>query len=260
MKIKWYGTASLLIESGGASILIDPYCKNLNKKLPRVSLDEARKADAIVITHPHLDHFEDIDAFTVGGGVERVYVPQIGIEIGKKMGHDTSCMVPMSEREVYEIGPFTVKTYESRHCKFDFCTLARIALSPRTYIKVGKAAGLLRGMKNYKIGERDILAFEISDGEKRVFVFGSAGLAEGISYPAGCDLLVFPYQGRARMHRYMEKFFSILQPKGVFADHFDNAFPPFTHKINMKKFAETVEKHLPEARCIVPKEGEWYEV
>lgn len=260
MNIKWYGTATLLLESGGSSILLDPYLKGYNKKLPPVPLEEARRADAIFITHPHLDHFQDVDAFTKNGGVPRVFVPEAGLRIGKDMRLDTSCMVPIRAGETYAVGPFTVKTYESRHCVFDAETIIGIIFSPRTYLCADKSVMLLLDMKHFKCEPHEILAYEISDGEKRVFVLGSAALCEDVEYPAGCDLLVFPYQGKLRMHTYMESFLHRLQPKGVFCDHFDDAFPPFTKNVNTQDFAPTVEKCLPDARAIVPSEGVSYEV
>lgn len=262
MKLKWYGTATLLLESGGTRLLIDPYLRNLNPKLNPIPMEEACSADAIFITHPHVDHFSDLDAFTQKGhGVKRVYVSETGIALGKKNGLYTDCMVPMSADECYEIGPFTVKTYAAYHCKFDIGTVLGIALSPVTYFKESKKARLLlKGMKDFKIDRSDVLAFEISDGDKRVFVLGSAGFAQGVAYPKGCDLLVFPYQGRTFMHIYMRKFLDLFAPQGVLCDHFDDAFPPFTHPMRMKKFVPTVKKCLPGARAIVPEEGEWYEV
>ena len=39
MRIKWYGTASLLIEGGATSVLVDPYLKLHNRKLFRVPVE-----------------------------------------------------------------------------------------------------------------------------------------------------------------------------------------------------------------------------
>lgn len=259
MKIKWYGTASLLLESGGSRILIDPYLRPLGKKVPPMSVEEARKADAIFITHAHLDHFADIDAFTKEGGVREVYLSRGGIAVAQRNGHDTACMRPIEGNGAYHVGPFTVKTYQSRHCRFDAATLLRIAFSPRTWVHPVKAVKLLRGMKRYKIADDDIYALQISDGDTSVMVLGSAAIDEKTAYPQGADLLVFPYQGRAHMHRYLVPFLQVFRPKAVMLDHFDNAFPPFTHTVKQNKFAPTLQEHLPAARAIIPAEGEWIE-
>lgn len=66
MKITWLGQAGLMLETGGKTILIDPYLsdnvKNFEpKNYRRVPVDErflAIKPDVIVITHNHLDHLD----------------------------------------------------------------------------------------------------------------------------------------------------------------------------------------------------------
>lgn len=260
MKIKWYGTAGLLLESFGTRILFDPYLKR-NPALYPVPLDEARTAEAIFITHPHFDHFSDIDAFTKEGGVREVHVSRNGIDVAQKNGLYTDCMEPMSAGDRYEVGPFTVKVHAGKHCVFDLWTVLGVALSPRTYFKYFRPGVLrIRDTKNFKMKD-DIYVFEVTDGEKRVAILGSAGLRKGTAYPQDCDLLVFPYQGRTGMHRYLKKFLVAFKPRGVLIDHFDDAFPPYTHEMNVKKFAPAVKKSLGEgARVLVPEAGIWYEV
>ena len=259
MRIKWYGTATLLIEGGGSRILIDPYLRQYNKKLLPVPIEEAVSADAIFITHPHLDHFSQVGAF-MGGNVKNVYVSENGIALAKKNGFYNELMAPLSAGAQVTVGDITVRTYRSRHCKFDAATVLGIAFSPRTYLHSIHTAALLKGMKNYKITDGDIYALEISCGGKSIVVLGSAGMEEGVDYPAGADLLVFPYQGRTRMHKYMLPFLQTFRPKAVMLDHFDNAFPPFTHRVNTSKFLPTVSAECPSVKAFVPAENEWYEI
>lgn len=76
MKVKWYGTATLMLESGGTRLLVDPYARRCSRA-PGVDIEEARTADAILITHPHLDHFADVDIFSRDG--ESVYVSRAAL-------------------------------------------------------------------------------------------------------------------------------------------------------------------------------------
>lgn len=258
MKLKWYGTASLLIESGNTRLLVDPYLKQ-NKKLPPLPVEEAATADAVVITHPHLDHFRDIEVF-LKAGISRCYVSQGGIDRLRARGVDTEQMIAYAAGDTFTIGNLTVRAYPSKHCIFDAATFLRIVASPRTYLMFSRAVGLLREMKQYRIGKEETCALEISDGEKSVVVLGSAGMDEKTEYPTGADMLVFPYQGRTGMHEYMVPFLKRFLPKAVLADHFDNAFPPFSHTVSTKKFARSVKAALPEARAVVPRENEWLEI
>ncbi len=257
MRIKWYGTASLLVESGESRILIDPYLKEHAKNRPPFDREDGKDVDAILITHPHFDHFKDISFFMEG---VPVHVSPNGLKQAEKNYISTDSMVPMSANETIKIGNLTVKTYASRHCVFDLATILRVAFSPRTYFGCFRAGiSLIRDAYHFRCYD-DIYAFEISDGEKRIVVLGSAGYLEEVDYPKDCDLLVFPFQGRSRMHRYLIRFLDVFRPKGVLIDHFDDAFPPFTHTMNIKKFAPILQKHLPGARAIVPEEGVFYEV
>lgn len=259
MRIKWYGTASLLVEGGDTRVLIDPYLKLYNKKPPPIPVEEATTAEAIFITHPHVDHFSQVGAFG-GGNVKNIYVSQSGIDIARKMGFYSPKMIPLAANEEITVGDITVRTYRSRHCKFDAATVLGIAFNPLTYIHFSHAVALLKGMKDYKIANDDIYALELSCGGKRLMVLGSAGVDADTVYPQGADLLVLPYQGRTRMHEYTIPILNTFRPKTVMLDHFDNAFPPFTHNVSTKKFVPSVNKRFPDMDAFVPKEGEWYQI
>ncbi len=257
MKLKWYGTASLLLESGGTRLLFDPYLKPLNPKLPALPVEEAKTAQAVFITHPHFDHFESIGTFAEG---RDVYVSAAGAEHAARLGIPTERFHAIEAGGEYRVGNFLVRAYRSRHCRFDVGTVLRVLFSPRTYVCLPKSISILKMTKEYRIAQDEIFALEVTDGEKRVFVLGSAGLEPEEKYPQGADLLVYPYQGRSNMNRYMRRFLDAFRPKAVLTDHFDNAFPPFTHRVSVKRFPAALKKHLPSARAIVPTEGEWIEV
>lgn len=67
MKITWLGQAGLLFETGGLTIVIDPYlsnsCQRLNPdSFRRVPVDERflkLKPDVIICTHNHQDHYDE---------------------------------------------------------------------------------------------------------------------------------------------------------------------------------------------------------
>ena len=257
MRFKWYGTATLLIESGDTRRLVDPYAKRYARRAP-VPMDEARTADAIFVTHPHLDHFADVDAFSEG--TRPVYVSATGISHAKKNGLDSGCMRLIAAGDEIGVGALTVRVYPARHCSFDAATILHILFSPRTWLHAADCISLLATAAHYRIAKSDVLAFEITDGAKTAMVFGSAGMDAGTAYPCGADLLVFPYQGRARMDRELVPFLNALKPKAVTIDHFDDAFPPITHRVNAKRLAPTVGRYLPGAKAFVPEENVWYDI
>ncbi len=255
MKLKWLGTATLLIAGGSTRILLDPYLRSRSRLAP-VDTGEARTAQAIFITHPHLDHFRDVDCFSEG--VRPVYVPARGMEIARERGMNVSCMRPIAAGEEVRFGEFTVRAYRGKHCVFDARTVLRVVFSLSAWAHFFSTVRFLKEIEKYRIGADDILVYEISDGAKTVVVLGSAGLCEGEEYPRGADALVFPYQGRYGMHKYLRRFLAAFEPKMTVLDHFDDAFPPLTHTISPKKFIKEMQKRGME--YAVPAEGGWIEL
>ena len=188
-----------------------------------------------------------------------MYVSENGIRHAAAQGIRAEAMLPLAAGDTFRVGEMTVRAFQSRHCRFDLWTVLSVLFSPRTYLRAKDAVALLRQTKKWKIKD-DIFALEISGGGKRVVVLGSAGMDRGTEYPTGADLLVFPYQGRAGMHRYMRRFLRRFRPEAVMADHFDDAFPPLTHEMKMRKFVPSVKAFDPAVKAWVPKLSEWYEV
>ena len=64
MKVTWLGQAGLMFETGGKTVLVDPYlsdsvAKNMPHNTRRVPVQEEFlqvKPDIILLTHDHLDH------------------------------------------------------------------------------------------------------------------------------------------------------------------------------------------------------------
>lgn len=55
MKITWYGTASILLESEGERLLFDPFVELAGASNPNSLEDFVQETD-ICITHGHVDH------------------------------------------------------------------------------------------------------------------------------------------------------------------------------------------------------------
>ena len=221
-------------------------------------LAEARTANAIFITHPHLDHFGDVDAFSEGR--RPVYVNERGIRLARENGLQAACMRAVRADDEIIVGDFSVRAYPALHCRFDAATVLRTLCSPRTWRMLPNALALLRGALRFRIRRSDVLAFSVTAEGRTLLLFGSAGMAAGANYPQGADLLVFPYQGRARMDRALLPFLDALRPKAVAIDHFDDAFPPLCWVVFARWFTRMVQCRLPDARTLVPAQIIWYDV
>lgn len=96
MKITWMGQAGLLIESGGKTIIIDPYLSDSVAKVNplnfrRKPVDERFlkvKPDVIICTHNHLDHTDPdtLQHYLDNGSCVTVLAPASAWEEVRKFG------------------------------------------------------------------------------------------------------------------------------------------------------------------------------
>lgn len=70
--------------------------------------------------------------------------------------------------------------------------------------------------------------------------------------PKKVDILIWPFQGRTNMTKYSLPIIEKIKPKTIILDHFDNAFPPITGKVNTEKFVKVMTQKYPEIKIIVP--------
>ena len=170
-----------------------------------------------------------------------VYVSARGVAIAGRNGMNTDRMRVLAAGETVRTGGLCVTAYRGRHCSFDMPTVSRVLFSPHTWLHIGKAMRLLGEAKRFSILPEDVFVFSVTDGEKTAVILGSAGMAKGEDYPQNADLLVFPYQGKAAMHRKIPPFLDAFRPKKVMIDHFDDAFPPVSSRVPTKKFPAAVK-------------------
>ena len=99
----------------------------------------------------------------------------------------------------------------------------------------------------------EIFAYEIECENKKIMVFGSAGIDETKELPKNIDILIWPFQGKMNMTKYSIPIIEKIKPKIIILDHFDNAYPPITSNVNTKKFVKILGKKHPEMKVVVPK-------
>ena len=78
-------------------------------------------------------------------------------------------------------------------------------------------------------------------------------------YPVDVDLLILPYQGTSNLICQASEIVARVQPKTIFLDHFDNAFPPLSQHIDTEPFEEHMKKTFPQINIICPKAKVAYE-
>jgi L-ascorbate metabolism protein UlaG (beta-lactamase superfamily) len=131
--IHWLGHASFRIDDGGASIYIDPW------KLPA----GAPKADVILITHAHFDHYsaEDIAAIETPA---TVFVAPADVA-SKLAGRHVIVAAPGGS---YQAGQVKVAAVAAYNTNKDF--------HPRSAGWVGYVVTLAAGQRVYHTGDTDV--------------------------------------------------------------------------------------------------------
>ena len=244
MELTWYGTAALVLKEGERSIAFDPFCglpaggfQAEESELPYAG--EFCRISDVFVTHGHFDHIYHIPAIYKDRPVH-IRCTKTPKETLIKNGIAPGCITRIKPDYEETVGPFTVKAYQSRHCRFDLKLIVSTGLR---VLRTGRASALARFLQlNARYPENgEILLYEAACNGKRVQVLGSLNLAEGIKYPIRADLLVLPYQGRSELESYALRMVDKLKPKAVALDHWDDAFPPVSAAVDTEKFEKILQ-------------------
>jgi len=109
MKIQYLGHATLLVEFGGKSLLVDPFFTGnpANNNIDELSL----KPDYILVTHAHGDHIADVEAIAKESGAMIISNYEIAMHYGAK----GLAMHPLNHGGKYTFDFGTVKYVTAIH-------------------------------------------------------------------------------------------------------------------------------------------------
>nr|MCR5041459.1 hypothetical protein [Clostridia bacterium] len=147
------------------------------------------------------------------------------------------------------VGGFRVRVWRFRHIVFDPIYILSVVLKcvvmfPRLF---------WQAYMNRKMPENgEIVAYEIECGGKRIFLTGSFREYPGVEYPKNVDLFILANGGSVFVPEKTKHFIDTYTPKTILVDHFDNAFPPVTRTVSVKRLEKTIKKRHPEIRFIKP--------
>jgi L-ascorbate metabolism protein UlaG (beta-lactamase superfamily) len=132
--IHWYGQSAFRFEDGSMQIYIDPF------KLPSKGLP---KADVILITHSHFDHFSPDDIEKIKKNQTTFFIPS---DLSGKINGDYKIVKPDQE---YQIGKIKIKTIPAYNLEKKF--------HPKSNNWVGYIVTLSNGLTIYHAGDTDTI-------------------------------------------------------------------------------------------------------
>ena len=250
MHITWYGTASIKLDDGDTTLLFDPYIRP-NKKLEPVTVDDFTGADAILVTHGHVDHIADIPKITQADRSVPVYCTKTPSATLQKFGVGAERIREIAPGDSFSVGEFRVRVYQGRHVAFDPGYIAQVF--PQCFVKFP----VVFKMEYYNIlmpENGEIVVYEVENRGKRVVLMGSYGTAEGVEYPREPDAFVLPYGGNSNIAALSAPFIKAMSPKKIIVDHYDASFPPLTKRMDVEGFGRTLARNHPEIKYVIPQE------
>jgi len=254
MKITWYGTAGIMIESDGTQLLFDPFIP-LNNKGYKPPLDELASAKSILVTHGHFDHIADIPAIWENGdGKACIYATKTPRETLISKGIARESIKKIAPDDTITIGPFEIRALKGRHVKFDKRLILKTLLRLRFFLYWRNLLYILNEIRVCaEAGE--IVVYHIRSKGEQVLLLGSMNLDAETDYPKNVDLLVLPFQGRSDINSYAMSFIDRLRPKKVLLDHFDDAFPPISSAVETARFESQMREKYPDILVVCPQAG-----
>lgn len=255
MKITWFGTASLALESdSGTRILLDPFLR-MNKRLQTIPLADYVGYDAILLTHGHVDHIYHVPKVAAADKNVPIYCTAAPARSLRIMGVDGSRIRRIRPDDSFSVGDIEITARHGRHVRFNLPYIA--ASTPQCMLRPVKAALLIAS--GVTLPERgEIVIFEIRCDGKTVTVMGSFGVDAKANYREKPDILVLPYNGSTNIPALAEAPLKSLQPKMVFFDHYDDAFPPLTRRMDVENYEKRLKKDFPGLQTLIPEEQRAY--
>ena len=250
MEIKWYGTAAVEYSTSRGRILTDPFIP-LTGSEHRVDVSEYDGYADILVTHGHFDHIVNIPEIIARNPGATVHCTETPYRTLVSKGVPERNLHLLLYGDSLQLQGFEITVYHGRHAVLPKATFRNVKrlLTTGNLRNVPYAAA-----ENRRCPENgETVAYLISDGRRTVFHMGSMNLREDTEYPAGCDVLMLPYNGWEDNFPPAVSVIRSLNPKRVYLHHFDNTFPPLTEEPKLtpllEEFGELI--YVPEYRTAV---------
>lgn len=259
LRVRWLGTAGHVIETPGATLLIDPFLtrpsvvRSLGRPLVPATETFARwlptKVDAILLGHSHYDHLLDAPAIALRTGA-LVVGSRTTASFARAAGvaADRIVEVPPEGRTI-AIGDTSVRFVPSRHGRI---FAGRVPLEG----EVREPPPLPARIWDYRMG--GAFGIHVSAHGRAVYHNGSADLVEPELAGLAADVVLLGLAGRAGTPDYVSRLTRCLAPRVLVPTHHDAFFAPLEDGvrllpgIDLDGFFSDARRFAPSARLYTP--------
>lgn len=248
LTLTWHGTASIELSTGQTKLLFDPFIPYSGSSYT-IPLSTYDHADAIYVTHGHLDHILSIPAIIQRNPTVNVYCTKTPYKTLHKMGVSKDNLVCIDYPKTYHCYGFTINTYHGAHAKLpiNMDQLKRIISEQH---KLNLPSLLVHHIQCSEHGESVFYTIECRG--LTIALMGSLNLNDDIDYPKQSDYLILPYNGWQDNYPHALQIIDRLKPKHVLLDHYDVTFPPISPYVNIQPIIDHDPRHITALRHDMP--------
>lgn len=243
MKITWFGTASIAIESNNEKIIFDPFVPMRGSNV-NVKLDDYFGYDKILITHGHFDHIDSLKDIYLHNNNIKIYCTLTPYKYLNKKGIPLSNLELIKPLDKINFNNFKIVAHHSEHIKYDDDAIKKIIKDKKSYKYLYNVPSLIYKNK-VCLENNEIVLYEVNVENKTIIIMGSLGIDKEVSYPSNVDLFVMPYQGKEDLLTPAKEVINVLKPKKILLSHYDNTFPPVSKDISTGEIIEKYKDIIP---------------
>ena len=257
--LTWGGANTLFLKNGNSSLLIDPYFSRLAGVLSLpffyrrfrsdtnsigrgLQLLGITKADAILLTHTHIDHALDVETILRTTRTPLLYTPPLLYHKLHGKSVPFTCRL-LSDDLAFTAGSFAIRVTKGSHMPFPLPTAEAEHWLNRHQGRWGK----LRFAWQWTADAA--YCFQITTAGRKLFVMGSAGLPDTSLQGKTADILILSVGGldllsRSYCEHLLEETVDILHPEAVWLSHWDDFTRPLSEPVGWLKHAHRVVDYI----------------